>query len=322
MKFNKLFDAFPPPKFLSIPFAGLSISDSAIRSIQFGNKKGAMTIEKFTEKLLPPGVVTAGQINNKEELINILQALKKDLRIERVKVSISEEKAYLFTAKIPIVTDTEVTSAIESKIEENIPVSPAELIYDYKLFNHKEKNHLDVIVYALPISVVDMYVDTLRQAGLSLLSLEIESQAMARALLAPDSLETVLVVNFGPEKVGLYVVSKRVVRFTSTIPIKGGLANNEGVLLQEIKKLYVYWHTLKENVDEPENKIDHVLLCGENVSDSNVSYLSTHLQTKVELGNVWTNVFDINVVVPEINFTDSLKYAAATGLALSKDVLI
>lgn len=322
MRFNKIFQAFPPPKFLDIPYAGISISDSAVRCIQFVKKNNGFHIGKFIEKQLPPGVVTSGQINNQAELVNILQGLKKELRLEHVKVSISEEKAYLFTAKIPIVKDDEVLSAIESKIEENIPVSPAELIFDYKIFIHNEKNHLDVVVYALPISVVNAYVEAIESADLTPLSLEIESQAIARALLGPQDLETSLIINFGAEKVGLYIASKGVVRFTSTIPMKGGLGDNEGVLLQEIKKLYTYWHTLKENVDEPENKIDHIILCGESFSDATASYLSSHLSTRVTSGNVWKNVFDINAEVPEIPFADSLRYPASVGLALYSEVLI
>lgn len=322
MKFNKIFEAFPPPKFLDIPFAGVSISDTAVRCIKFVRRKRGFHIEKFAERPLAPGIINSGEINNSAELVNILQGLKKDLRLEYVKVSISEEKAYLFTAKIPMVNDSEILSAVESKIEENIPVSPDELIFDYKVFEHKEKEHLDVVVYALPINVVNSYVEAIHSAGLIPLSLEIESQAIARALIGAKENETSLIINFGAEKVGLYIANKGVVRFTSTIPMKGGLGNNEGVLLQEIKKLYTYWHTLKENIDEPENKIEHIILCGESFSDATASYLSTHLSTRVTSGNVWKNVFDINVEVPEIAFADSLRYPASVGLALHSDRLI
>ncbi len=322
MKLNKIFDAFPPPKFLSTPFAGVSISDLAIHCIQFGKKNNKFYIEKFTERALPPGVITAGEVNNKDELIHILETLKKDLKIEHVRVSISEEKAYLFTAKIPEVKQKEVISAIESKIEENIPVNPAELIFDYKLFGHKEKNHIDVVVYALPINTVNIYVDILQSSGLTPLSLEIESQAIARALLKPDNNETVLIVNFQLEKVGLYVTKDRVVRFTSTIAIKKDSPNYEGTLLQEIKKLYVYWHTLKENLDEAENKIEKIIICGGSSDGTIIPYLGGHIEVRVVLGDVWTNIFNLNAGVPEIPFNDSLKFAAAIGSAISDDILI
>jgi len=81
MRFNKILKAFPPPQYLNIPFAGLSISDQAIHLIQFSKKNDKFFIEKFKEIPLPPGVVTSGEVKNKEEVINILQTLKRDLKL-------------------------------------------------------------------------------------------------------------------------------------------------------------------------------------------------------------------------------------------------
>jgi Tfp pilus assembly PilM family ATPase len=322
MTFHKIFNAFPPPKFLDIPYAGISISDTTVRCIKFTKKDKILHIEKYSEKTVPVGVISSGEINDKDVLIKILQDLKKDLNLDHVKISLPEEKAYLFTAKIPKVKKDEVLSAIESKIEENVPVSPAELLFDYKVLDHHKKDQLDVVVSALPIDVIDTYVEVATGAGLSLLSLEIESQAIARSLLKPDNLDTVLIVNFGQEKVGLYVVSERIVHFTSTIITRGESLNNPDFLSQEIKKLYVYWHTLKENVDKAERKISQIIVCGENVDDSVVPYISAHNGAKVTLGDVWANVFNINTHVPEITFIDSLRYPAAIGLALPSSILI
>jgi Tfp pilus assembly PilM family ATPase len=334
MKFTKIFDAFPTPKFLDIPFAGLSISDSAIHCIAFGKKHNALFIEKYAQKTIPPGIVTSGQVNNIEEMVAMLQTIKKDLDLKYIKVSLPEEKAYLFTAKIPILSKEEVYSAVESQIEDNVPVSPSELVFDYKVIPHEAADHLDVVVSALPASVVNMYVEIAEKSGLSLLSLEIESQAIARALLPKSIPGTVLVIHFGTEKVGLYVVTKRVVHFTSTIPLyamtvgtspiehKAELTNNLSFLSQEIKKLYAYWHTLKENVDDAEKKIERIIVCGSNLADETISYLSSNNETPVEYGNVWTNVLDINKTVPPISFADSLEYAASIGLALHGDLLV
>ena len=322
MKFNKIFDAFPAPEILDIPFAGLSLTDSAIRCIQFGKKDGGLYVQKYTEKKLNSGVIVSGQINDKEGLIRALQTIKNDLKLEYVRVSLPEEKAYLFTAKIPIVKPNEVVSAIESKIEENVPVNPVELLYDYKLIDHRDRGHLDVVVSNVPISIIDTYMDVISSAGLNLLSLEIESQAVARALIDKDNHGTVLIVHFGPQKVGLYVANDKIVRFTSTMPIKGSPSDNLEFLSHEIKKLFVYWHTLKENVDRSEKKINEILISGEISGEDVVRYLSKENTIPVVLGDVWTNTFDIDEVVPEINFSDSLRYAVSVGLALPSDFLI
>lgn len=320
--FNKRLSYFPPPKFLDIPFAGLYISDIAIHCIKFVRKGKEYKIEKYIEKPIPSGVLTSGQVNNKEVFVSLLKDLSKELDLNYVKVSLPEEKAYLFTAKIPIVSQNEIRDAIEKKIEENVPVPPGELLYDYKFVDYATKDYLGIVVSALPISVIETYVDVVSSAGLSILSLEIESQAISRALLSPSQTETVLIIHFGIEKVGLYVVSDRIVHFTSTINTKGEGKNNPDFLSHEIKKLEKYWSGLKENVDKPEKKINSIIVCGEKFPDSLVSYLSTNNQMKVLVGNVWTNAFDINTTVPDISFVDSLKYAGAIGLALPSDILI
>ena len=325
MIFKNVSKIFPTPKFLDIPYAGLAISDSSVHCIQFGSKNNSLYIEKYTERPIPAGVVVSGQIYNKEALIEILKTLKKDLKLNYVKVSLPEEKAYLFTAKIPRVKQKELRSAIESKIEENVPVPPNELLFDYKLIDVSQPNYFIVAVSNLPISLVDLYVDIFDKVGLPLLSLEIESQAVVRALIPKENQKdsgTVLIVNFGLEKVGLYVAVDRLVNFTSTIPMKGEASKGPDFLSHEIHKLYMYWHTLKQNVNKPNKKINKIIICGDGFSEDIVSYLSVNNHTPTVLGNAWTNTFDFNKNVPAIPFEDSLKYVTAIGLALPSEILI
>lgn len=325
MIFKNISNFFPTPKFLDIPYAGLAISDSSIHCIQFGSKNNSLYIEKHTEKPIPAGVVVSGQIYDKEALIEILKTLKKELKLGYVKVSLPEEKAYLFTAKIPHVKQKELRSAIESKIEENVPVPPNELLVDYKLIDISQPDYFIVAVSNLPISLIDLYVDIFQKVDLPLLSLEIESQAVVRALIPRETqkdLGAVLVVNFGLEKVGLYVAVDRLVHFTSTVAMKGEVSKSPDFLSHEINKLYMYWHTLKQNVGKPGKKINKIIICGQGFGEDVVSYLSTHNHTPTVLGNAWVNAFDVNKNVPGISFEDSLRYVTAIGLALPAVVLI
>lgn len=322
MKPKTFFDAFPTPKFLDIPFAGISITDSFVNCIQFAKKGGELTILKYAERQIPPGVITLGQVNSPEEIKNILVELKNSLKLDYIKISLPEEKAYLFTEKIPVVAGAEVRSVVESKIEENVPIVPSELIFDYQLMEHSDGDHIDVVVSAIPMAVVDTYVHMAEDAGLHLLALSIESQAIAKAVLPGKSTESSLVVHFGQEKVGLYIVATGVVRFTSTVTIRAGAINSLEILGTEIKKLYMYWHTLPENVNNPTKKITQIIVCGEDFPEETVAYLHANTETQAIIGDVWTNVFDINKIVPPIDFTESLRYAPAIGLALPTAALI
>jgi len=322
MAFKNILKHFPPPSFLDIPYAGVSITDTAIRCMLFKKKGDKIYIDTYSEKALEKGIVSGGQIKNKAEVIKVLSEFKRELKIEHIKMSLPEERAYLFTSKIPIVKEEEVRGVIESKIEENVPVPPAELVFDYKLIDHSAKGHLDVIVSALPVFVLDDYIQIADESDLTLLALEIESQAIARAILKKDTDNTTLLVHFGPEKVGLYIVSFGLVHFTSTVVIRITGENDSETLLQEIKKLYVYWHTLKENVDKPERKIVEVIVCGENLQDNIAEYISQHVDAPAVVGNPWINIFNLEEFTPEMSREESLRFVDAIGLALPSEILI
>lgn len=321
--FTKIFDALPPPKFLDVPVAGISISDTSLHCIQFGRKGGNLYIEKYAEREITPGVVVSGQINNKSQVVKMLEDLKNELKLSHVKVSLPEEKAYLFTDKIPTVKPSEIRGVIESTIEDNVPLPGQELIFDYKVISHhQEKGHIDISVSAMPRSLIDTYLDIINTAGLKVVSLEIESQAIAKAVLKEGIKGTVLLTNFGKEKVGLYVAHNRIIHFASTVLLKDPLARDLSNISKEIKKLFEYWYVLTENIDKPEKKISQIIVCGENLPDKIVSYLSIHNTTKTSLANVWSNVFDLNDTVPTISLSDSLRYATAIGLILPLNILI
>ena len=47
-------------------------------------------------------------------------------------------------------------------------------------------------------------------------------------------------------------------------------------------------------------------------------YLAEIVGCRADLANVWGNVFDFSEQIPEMNFEDSLDYAPAVGLAISR----
>ncbi len=321
--YKKILDAFPPPNFLNIPYVGISISDSFVRSIKFGRNNRSLFVEKFSEKAIPRGIVEGGRINDTEGLVKILKEIKKEMNAKYARVSLPEEKAYLFETEIPHVVKEEIRSTIEFKIEENVPLKVAEVDFDYVITEqNRQTGNLTVVVSALPAKAVDAYAEAVSKAGISLLSLEIVSQAVARALLPYGTREANLILHFGLDKVGLYVVSSGIVSFTSTVSTKGENLSNRNFLLGEIKRVCGYWDTLKENEGKKEKQIQRIVICGEGIESDLVSYLTANQKVSVVLGNVWQNAFDVNDVVPPISFTDSIKFAPAIGLALPEEILI
>jgi Tfp pilus assembly PilM family ATPase len=218
---NSIVDwAFPVPEFLRMPAAGLDIGENAIRYIEFGNKKGEF-IKRFGERRLSPGVIVGGYIHKPAEVVRLLSEIRKDTGLTFVNVSLPEEKAYLFKAELPKLSGAELRDAVGYRIEENVPISAKDSIFDYAVLAEEKKKseHIDVLVSVIPSKVSATYASVVKEAGFMPLSFEIISQAVTRAAVPKDDSGSYLILNFGENKTGLAIVSRGVVFFTSTIAI-------------------------------------------------------------------------------------------------------
>ena len=351
---------FPVPGFLEMPAVGLDLSDDAVSVLELVRQGGSYTLGRFKRVKLPAGIITGGYVNDKDRVIAELRKLKDELKLEFVHGSLSEEKAYLFKARIPPLPRKEIRGALEFKLEESVPIPASQAIFDYSIITqegHDSDNHVDVEVTVLPQKVVDTYCEILGQAGLIPLSFEIEAQAVSRSVVRKGDRGTYLVIHFGEEKTGLFIVSDEVVQFTSTVAIGGknfteaiakclsvsveearkikcgqaefknkkntdlffSVMNSLSALKDEVNKLSVYWHTHKDIADGTRKKISKIILSGCDAGLPGLNeYLTLTLALPVEVGNVWCNVFSFEEYIPPMMFQDSLGYAVAVGLALPK----
>lgn len=211
------------------------------------------------------------------------------------------------------------------------------------------------LVSALPARLVQDYEEALQMAGLRVRAFEVEAQAVARALIPANSEETAMVIDFGKTRTSFFIVRGQRVLFTSTSAQLGGdiitralekslnlktpeaeqikftqglLAGEDSqvrlaamvptlsALRDEVLKLQSFWHAHWQVIEE-RLPLERVILCGgEAALPGLVEYLNARLPLKVELGQVWNNVLDLNQNIPDLSHTASLRYATAIGLAL------
>ena len=282
---KSFFHFFPPPSFLRMPCVGLYISDDAVRFVELIQGKHGFELGRYGEKILYPGIVQSGYINDTNALVKVLSELKKEFGLHFIHTALPEEKMYLFKLKIPNVGEKEIRTSIEFHLAENVPISPNQTIFDYEIIGDtNEKGIIEVNVSALPDKVINTYLEVFIESGLVPLQFKTEGQAIASAFIKNGDNGTCMIVNTEEKKTGIFIVSGGLVRFSSTVINKETLKN-------EIDKIRLYWD---EN-DGKERKIEKII-------------------TPV---NPWTNVFDLNKYVPPIESSNALKYAVSTGLALS-----
>ena len=309
MRSSLFFRLFPPPKFLNVPYAGLDISDDAIHFLEYSQTSKGLTISRYDVQELPPNMVAGGDIIDKEGLTTLLADFARKNKISRVKVSLPEEKSYMFQLDVPSYDIAETCQHIEFRLEENVPLSPKDVEFYFNFIRSKNGSPR-VSVLVSPHSFIETRISVLHSVGLMPVAFEVVPKAVARAV-APKSEEIDIIVYAMKHATGLYIVSDGVILFSSTVSRNEGFIPQD--LLKEVDRVHNYW-TTRPDMSADVSRIVVVGYDAQNIADS--LHNAPGMQLTVEVADVWKNAFDVNFYVPPISKSDSLGYAVAAGLAL------
>jgi type IV pilus assembly protein PilM len=353
----------PPPSYISLPSMGVDISDTSMKYVSFvpsmrTNK--VSILDKWGDISIPENVLQRGEIKDAKVLSSVLGEFKEITGAEFIRVSLPEERAYIFETEIKKnVPIKEVQSLLEFRLEENVPISAREAIFDYEIIaSSSPSNVAKVVVAAYQRETILNYYEACRSAGLTPLSFEVEAQAMARAVVPANTKDTVMLIDFGKTRTGVGIVNDGILLYTSTIDIGGGqlsqtlkkvvgdlteseltkIKNTSG-LVREIESSQVYealistvsvikdeiasrmqYWHLKET-NRDTRRIKKIILCGGSVNLKGLpEYLTETLNVPCVRADVWENAFRTDLVVPPIDKRYSYGYATAIGLALKNNV--
>ncbi len=341
----------------SFPSIGIDISDESFKYMRFGADKDHRTIAFFGDHDLPRGLVEEGEI---KDIAGASKILKEVLRPYRQSTpylicSLPEEKGFLRLIRMQKLPASEVRSALEFQLEEHIPYAPGDLYFDYHILPQgiSPKNDMRVVVMAYPRAIVDAYIQVVEQAGFAPVIFELESQAIARAVVPRGSDEATLVGDIGRTRTTFFVVYRGNVLFTSTVKMGGRDLNATlrdslhvteeqaleikigrgidfsseeiiksmspalSVLKAEAERQINFWNKRRE---DGEPAITAAYLCGGDAHLKGLpEFLSRDLGVTVTRAKIWENLFDLNHYVPPMGAHSTMRYATAFGLAMRGD---
>ena len=316
---NFFYNHFPTPEYLTLSTSGVAITDEYVHFIQFrhGLVGSGLRLAHHEKIALPAGVVESGFINNAEGLTAVLADLARRYGLNYVRATLPEERAYLFTATIDKVPAEGLRDAVAFIIEENVPVTLADSIFDFDILSAgDEADKLHVSVAVLSNKVVNFYLPVFEAAGITPVSFDIESQAIARAVVSKGDKSAQLILNLGEKKCGFYVVEDEVVQFTTTLKFGAGDRAHLNDLKTEIKKIFTFWAAHDKSASADHN-IKKVLVCGEaSLDQSFVTELMAESPVLYEFANPWINFSGATDKLPSELAKDTLEYAPAIGLAM------
>lgn len=347
---------FPPPAFLSMPAVGLDVSDSSVKMVEFERGLRGTHLKRWARAALPAGAIVGGKIQDMKVLAQAIAEFRSKFGFTFAHASLPEQQAYFFKTEVPYdIKASRIRQVLEFKLESNVPIPLRDAIFDYDLLPPKKRGDaIDVGVTVYPADAVEKFTNVLTQAGVVPLSLEIEAQAIERAVIPTDDEGVHMVIDFGETRTGIAIVHRSMLVFTSTLEVRGreltraimeelkvdleaaeqfknesGILRNSGnatlsadlmktvtALKTEIERHYAYWESREKGTGHA-GSVESIILCGGNANVAGLpEYLTESLQIPVERANVWRNIFSFDERVPEIDFAHSLSFATAVGLGL------
>jgi len=351
----KHLQAFPLPSLLLFRSVGLDISDGSIKYAELNRNGKYLTLGRHGSLSIPSGVIISGRVENPSALSDVLKKLKDEEKLSYVRISLPEEQVYLFRTHVSGVGFSELRQSVELQIEEHIPISASDAIFDFDVIAEHDDS-FDLQVVATSKELINGYLEALSKASLTPLSFELEAQSLARSIIKVGDISTSMIVDFGGTRTGISILQGSTVLFTSTVSVGGvglsdaiarsmkvsfeeaekikqstGLSeapeNREAfsamvstlsVLRDEINRTYNYWHTQKDDEGGLRPKIESILVCG---GDANLpgftEYLSASLRIPVVCADPWINITNFESYIPQIHKKEALSFATAIGLALA-----
>jgi len=213
---------------LSPEIFGIDINDLSIKIVKLKKSRNAFDLVSFNEVSIKQGIVKEGVIQDQDALSDAIRLAcntvkGKKLATNYVIASLPEEKSFSQVIQMPKMTEEELQSAVSFEAENYIPLPIDKVYLDFQVINSHEQNHenhLDLLINGMPKSIVDSYVSCFKKAGLTPCILEVESQAITRALIKHrEEMSPLLIIDLGVANTGFIIFSSGSIRFTSSISI-------------------------------------------------------------------------------------------------------
>lgn len=354
---DTLLQLFPVPSLVALRAAGIDIAETSAKCVVLSEHGAEFEVDSYAEITLGDGVVVAGDIEIRGKVVDVLRTFRLKHAVRYAHTSVPERKAYLYQTLIPK-GNNDLRAGVEFDLPSHVPLAPAEVVFDFEVVRTVEAGTV-VAVTAYAKRMVEKYVSVFEDAGIVLRSIEVESQAVARALLSKeDAKRTVMIIDLGKQVTRIAIVDGGVVSATTTLDIggsmltsvlmktfsipeadaekmksesgflmkpenaevKNALLTSVSVIKDEIVAQFNFWNNPAE-ATPPHPPVSKIILCGGGANLKGFAeYVSEFLHVPVTVGNTWTNAFSLNTYIPPVDFAESLKYATAVGLALRSGV--
>lgn len=334
---------------------GIDISDRSIKVVRLSNDQRHKLLS-YGWKKVPDGLIDKGEIQDSAAVGKViksaLEASNVSLQVkDSVVASIPETESFLRVLEIPAMREDEIDEAIQWEVASHIPFGVDNVYLDWQWAGASKRANKkrEVLVGAAEKKVVNPLFETLSSLGLDVAALELEGQAIVRALVSKELRrnKNLLIIDSGGAVTNIVIFRDNAIRFTATLSQSAfGLVSNlpaeelklvsgkPGKMPAAIKSvdkimpalndLAVQVHALVESYQKnnPDQEIHQILLTGggSSVPGMGQSFSQYFPNIHIQRANPWVNILPGRKHRPPLPLAESVHYSTALGLALRNEL--
>jgi type IV pilus assembly protein PilM len=331
-------------------FFGLDIGSTAIRLVQLRRGGEHPALVAYGSIPVPLNLTTSDSKMDQDKIAELIKQLVREnhVTLKNVVAGLSSSKVFATVITTPKLDNAQLAKAIRYQAEQYVPMALDQVKLDWAVIDQtKDGKQLEVLLVAVPFSVIDKYVSILEKAGLDPLALEANATAVARSLV-PAGPKAVAMLDLGSLDSDISIVWNNAPRLVRSVNVGGltfvksvaenlgldevqanqftykfGLTQSklEGQVFKAIKPTL---ETLVSEIEKsvkyftgryPDVKIEKLVVTGSASSLPELGpFLANSTGLPVEFGNAWINV-SYPAGLQDKLLALSSEYAAAVGLA-------
>ncbi len=335
---------------------GVDISDRSIKIVQLSNDEDHALLAHCWHRV-PDGAIERGIINERNVVRKVVEETLEMCKLkpsvgDAVVASIPESQSFLRVIEVPAMSDEEIDEAIQWEVAQHIPFGLENVYIDWQPVGYKKESSSDrkeVLVGAAQKQVIDPLVNLLNDLNLDVAALELESQAIVRALISPElrKHEGLLVVDLGGSVTNVVIHDHGAMRFTASLQggagklisalsdkeksifslprkkdlpekiskqVAGKLRAGQEELVMEIVGVVEFYNSL-----DVKHGVREIILTGggANFPGLDSVFLLYFENMHVQRGNPWVNVLSVSKAKKlPLSLYESVHFSTALGLAL------
>ncbi len=336
---------------------GLDIGTSSIKVAWLNRENNIISYGSALSVPTPVESMQSESAFGYQEMAQVINKLVIDAKIttNNVNISLPENHVYTKVIEMPLLSDSELSTAIYWEAEQYIPAPLDTVTLAWaklkELRNSFGEERMQVLLVGAPTQLIKRYQKILDLSGLTIIAIETEILSLIRSIVSGDNFPTSLIMNIGAMSSSLCIVRNGVIAFNYTISLGGvaltrTIASDFGFNLAQAEEYKVAYGLLDTNFEgkiakaidpvlssmlaevkkvmlfhneahKNESPISQIILTGGSAALPGLAvYFAKALGVETITGNPWKMLGVKDV--PKTVEEKGTEYAVAIGLALKE----